>query len=297
MPRPERAVPVRKLPLFTPYVIVWSLSAVLSAGYLAVLALAPNWLDDLGAHGTRYSTTLQGAPASIEQSRLIAEVEGLRSAVNDLQVGLTDLKRDTAATKKSLLDEVGQLRAALYSADPEDSAANKKDAAQISRDAPNDSAVSAVTGAGGPSVVPSVINSTAKSTPEPPVRRDQATAVETGSVGTATKTTAPSGDIQFGEATVTRAETRAAGPAAGVVISNGESVDSLRLSWSLLAERYGAELRGLEPRYMLSTDPSGGSFDLVAGPLANRNDAAALCKSLQSRNIPCRVSDFGGNAL
>ena len=41
------AHPLRKAPLFTPYVVVWTTLGALSFGFLMVLGLAPEWLDDL----------------------------------------------------------------------------------------------------------------------------------------------------------------------------------------------------------------------------------------------------------
>lgn len=85
----------------------------------------------------------------------------------------------------------------------------------------------------------------------------------------------------------------------GLRISNGPSLDALRLSWSLLADRHAAQLRNLEARYLIrAPDGDGdGSFDLVAGPVKSQAEAKKLCKALAAKNIPCQIGTFGGNQL
>lgn len=83
----------------------------------------------------------------------------------------------------------------------------------------------------------------------------------------------------------------------GVYIGSGPSVDSLRLSWSLLADRNAESLKPLEPRYTTGIDGNGINYGLVAGPLRSVADAQKLCKDLAAKAVTCRVGDFTGEAL
>lgn len=97
--------------------------------------------------------------------------------------------------------------------------------------------------------------------------------------------------IAFGAPVVTTATTPV-----GVRLTAGPSLDALRLSWSLMAERHGAELSVLEPRYVVGSSPSA-PFALIAGPLQSSEVAKNLCAKLARKGIPCTVDTFTGNAL
>lgn len=125
----------------------------------------------------------------------------------------------------------------------------------------------------------------------PPPATPAAPALETGSVAPATGASQP---VNFGPATVSSAQAK---KPAGIVIGNGSSLDSLRLSWSLLADRHAATLGKLQPRYTTSVDANGLSYDLVAGPVKSVAEAKKLCKDLVAKAIACRVSDYAGDAL
>ncbi|MGD9783735.1 MAG: hypothetical protein AB7E80_04840 [Hyphomicrobiaceae bacterium] len=111
--------------------------------------------------------------------------------------------------------------------------------------------------------------------------------IETGSIASRPAAAVPS----FGAAEVVRA----AAPGVGVRLTSGPSVDALRLSWSLLTERFGTEVSSLEPRYIAGGP--GLPFTLVAGPLPDGAAASALCSSLTAKGVPCSVGNFSGNAL
>jgi hypothetical protein len=83
----------------------------------------------------------------------------------------------------------------------------------------------------------------------------------------------------------------------GVQIATGPSVDSLRLSWTLLNERHGDSFRALEPRYKISMSGSEQTYDLVVGPVANADEARKLCQELAMKATPCTVSRFTGDSL
>ena len=121
--------------------------------------------------------------------------------------------------------------------------------------------------------------------------------IETGSL-TAPATVAktkpadtPAQPITFGAPVVTRPSSQV-----GVRLTAGPSVDALRLSWSLMSERYGPELGGLQPRYVQGNTPAG-PYALVAGPLSSDSDAQRVCGALIAKGIPCSVDAFVGNAL
>ncbi|MCC0009861.1 MAG: hypothetical protein H6875_05370 [Hyphomicrobiaceae bacterium] len=128
--------------------------------------------------------------------------------------------------------------------------------------------------------------------PKPPLRRvsqvapvqpQPVTRIETGSV------TAP---VTFGAPVVTRQPEGNI----GVRLTAGPSVDALRLSWSLMSERYSNVLGGLQPRYVTDGAPAA-PYALLAGPLRSTEDAQNVCGSLIAKGIPCSVDGFKGNAL
>ncbi|MEQ1711146.1 MAG: hypothetical protein ABL908_07080 [Hyphomicrobium sp.] len=102
----------------------------------------------------------------------------------------------------------------------------------------------------------------------------------------------------FGPATVTTAKPEPTGPI-GLRISNGPSLDSLRLSWSLLADRHSAQFRNMEARYAARVPEGDGdpSFDLIAGPVKTPAEARRICKALAAKNIPCQIGSFAGPSL
>ncbi len=83
----------------------------------------------------------------------------------------------------------------------------------------------------------------------------------------------------------------------GIYIGSGPSIDSLRLSWSLLSDRNAETLRPLQPRYTTGIDANGLNYGLVAGPLNSAAEAQKVCKDLAAKAVTCRVGDFAGEAL
>lgn len=81
---------------------------------------------------------------------------------------------------------------------------------------------------------------------------------------------------------------------AGVLLARGPSLDALRLSWSLLNERHKATLKSMEPR-VVEVEP--GSYQLVAGPVANPAEALKVCSALKARGVSCQATDFRGKAF
>ncbi|MCH9764948.1 MAG: hypothetical protein K0U34_03015 [Alphaproteobacteria bacterium] len=128
---------------------------------------------------------------------------------------------------------------------------------------------------------------TPKPAPKPAAKPVTKTNVQTGSLGAANAK-----PIDFGPAVVTRA-TRPI----GVRIATGPSIDSLRLSWSALADRHGSTLRKLEPRYVTGIDATGLTYDLIAGPFNTADEATEVCLRLHANGARCALGEFTGNAL
>ena len=83
----------------------------------------------------------------------------------------------------------------------------------------------------------------------------------------------------------------------GVQIATGPSVDALRISWMLLAQRHGEILQRFEPRFVQSTSGSGPAYRLIAGPIDNTASANKVCSELRARRVTCGVSAFSGEPL
>ena len=65
----------------------------------------------------------------------------------------------------------------------------------------------------------------------------------------------------------------------------------------MLADRHADALKNLQARYVETGDPAAPNFDLIAGPIKSKSEAARVCKALAAKNIPCKVGDFAGDAL
>jgi len=83
----------------------------------------------------------------------------------------------------------------------------------------------------------------------------------------------------------------------GVLLATGPSIDSLRLSWTILNDRHADAVRALHARYVVSGKDNERTYGLVAGPLETVADAKAVCKSIVERGMACEVSQFRGNAF
>jgi len=83
----------------------------------------------------------------------------------------------------------------------------------------------------------------------------------------------------------------------GVLLATGPSLDSLRLSWTILNDRHADAVRALHARYVVSGKDNERTYGLVAGPLESVADAKAVCKTIVERGMACEVSQFRGNAF
>ena len=81
----------------------------------------------------------------------------------------------------------------------------------------------------------------------------------------------------------------------GVQLASGPSLESVKLSWSVLSQTHGQVLKPLEPRIVPTSD--GSAFRLLAGPFNSEADAQKACTALKARGVNCRSSEYGGAPL
>lgn len=107
-----------------------------------------------------------------------------------------------------------------------------------------------------------------------------------------TSSTSPTSAIATGS--VPAATTLPAKPV-GLLVASGPSLDSIKLSWTVLHQNHSAVLGALEPRILPAGD--GSAFQLVAGPFATDAEAQKACAALRARGVGCKPADFVGAPL
>jgi hypothetical protein len=269
---------------FTPYVLIWAGLATLSLIYLGLLATQPAMVAGmLGAAPQQIAHVETDAAQQRAVGEAVAEVRTLRETIDQFRSELIEV-RAQVSNQSDATREVAD-RIATLETDPAvlqrlAKEATAKNAAQVKATKAAEAAAHKAAAAEAKKAA------AAKTQP----------GIETGSVAQQ----AAGAPITFGPPTVTPAALPPApnvSKLVGVQIATGPSVDSLRLSWTLLNERHGQSFRSLEPRY--TTDVSGAeqTFDLVVGPLANADEARKLCQELAMKATPCTVARFTGDAL
>lgn len=306
----------------SPYVALWAGLAGLAAVYLGLLAFRP----DVLAHYWPVAP-VSGEPETNEGQRAttdaVAEIKALKESVGQIEQEMAQLKSDVSAqsslaqgweTRIAALETQSEVAVAEAAAAAEAAntkkgmktiaakadTATKKTAKSPEAAAPPALAAAAVA-APVADAAPSTPPAKPASAPAKPAAKpaksaemkvinapigEVADTLETGSVDAAKPA------VTFGPAIVTSAP-----KPAGVVIGSAPSLDSLRLSWSLLSDRHSGALGNLQPRYTTGIDEAGLKYDLIAGPVASPDEAAKLCKDLNAKAIACRVSDYVGDAL
>jgi hypothetical protein len=289
--------------------------ARLYTGLWAILAtLALSYLVFLVQHSDRLHTPRVAAAESRPELRQAApEVEGLRRTIADLQKELADMRLMVAARD---LEREERSRAAMPEPDPPKNVPLAETPIEPAT-APQPVALAMAE----PTTAPP--KAAEQRTPQPRIVETAASrpslaglapvpsgksppALETGSIappapkgssatalgpGTASRTTA---SIVFGPAVVRQAPTPA--PVA-LHLATSQSLDALRIRWSVLSERHGNALRNLEPRYQPEGSGDGRNYHLIAGPIRSADDAKRICAALRAKNEPCSVGGFGGEAL
>ncbi len=276
------------------YIVAWIALGLAAAAYLAALSVQPDFMPDWLTR-----RTLSEPQGNQGQRATIASADNAgRYAASDV-AALRDQVAEREARIKTLELRVSGLEQDLADARQPRAGASTPATANVT--------------AGGIEIVnasPIGIDgaplTTAAVDPPLPARRPDAPAlrpslsppIETGSVATPATAAKPKADspfttpITFGIPEVKPA----ARPSVGVRLSTGPSIDALRLSWSLMTERFAADLTGLEPRYVAGGPPSA-PFALIAGPIAGDAEARSLCAGLLAKGMPCVVDTFTGNAL
>lgn len=271
---PQPTTPPAKTSFMPRYVMGWAVLASISLMYLVTLAVQPDFV-----------------------ARLLAS-QGSANVIDEREQALTQ----AVAEIQAIRDTVSQFREELIALRSEVSAQSDRDRDILERIAALETPPAPVAAAKAPAQKAAA----AKPAPAPAEKKKAAApAIETGSVAAPAAAAA----VTFGEAVVVPAA-GAAGPAVvtatvppaasktyGVQIATGPSVDSLRLSWTLLAERHGSALASLQPRYTMGADEQGVAYNLVAGPVKSPAEAQQLCAELATRATPCAPTTFRGDAL
>lgn len=312
------------------YVLTWLLLGSAATAYLGAVSLKPDLVGGVIAGRRAAPEDNATARAATEPNPAQAEVSRLRTALvqrdaemKALQLRVAGLQKDLEAARSSGDENAATAATAKTSPAAPVAAADSGASAATAATASTETAAKP---AGKPlevqivnaTPVPLSVQAAAPAAPAPaealvanvppPVRRPElrdtvgpvsGARIETGSLSApatapAAKVPPASAPVAFGPAVVTR--NKAGEPAVGVRLSSGPSVDALRLSWSLMSERYGSELGSLEPRYIAGGN-SAAPYALIAGPVGDKTQAKALCQSLQQKGIPCSVDDYKGNAL
>lgn len=299
--------PLRRKPIFTPYVVVWSIFGVLSAGYIMLMGLAPELIDDL-TPASGFTADPQSNQGQRAAARLASDVSGLRDSIKQVQLDLARVRTDVAShderdkamsaqllalekkldTQGSTLDSAARTPAPAEPRSQETATPVPDTNVEVRADAVQSQQIATPPKAASAPAQPKVINAAADAIPG---------ALVTGSVvdppakiaATPAKAAEP---INFGPAVVKPAPKPLA-----IQLSSGASVDSLRLSWSLLSDRHGDTLKNLQARYVTNGDAANPNFDLIAGPIKTKAEAQRVCKALSSKGVPCSIGDFKGDAL
>jgi hypothetical protein len=272
-------------------VTFWAAMAGLSLAYLGLLVTQPTLVAQyLGGGSTVSDAQIQETRKAVAQAT--SEVETLRGTIDLFRNELIEIRAQLSGQSDATRDIQSRL-AAIEPIVADSQRVASKDAAKGKKTKGAEKTETALAApAQSAAKTPA-----AKNTPvETATGQATSPVLETGSVA------GPStGAITFGPPEITPAavapQASKGGGGVGVQIATGPSVDSLRLSWTLLAERHGDSLRGLEPRYVTGPPGPGQTYDLIAGPLASAEEARKLCQDLAQKATPCIVSRFTGDAL
>lgn len=308
--------PARKS--LSPYVLAWCTIGLLAAAYLTALAVRPDLVTEhLPAFRPGEPDGNQGQRA---MSKAVAEVQTLRQSVSQVQLDVAKIKAAVSVTEQrqeviektlgarlTTLEEKITFSAPIVAA-ARPGAATSAAKAGGARPEGSSSSGGAIDGsqlaqALTIGAVPPIETGSIVSTPaavalpkavdaKPP----QASAAVPAALAATTtpEPTAAGTLVGFGPAVVTPTK-----EPVGLRISNGTSLDALRLSWSLLADRHAAQLKNMEARYVTRAPVADGepSFELVAGPVKSPAEAKRICKALAAKNIPCQIGTFEGAGL
>lgn len=284
--------PMRRNTGATPYAAIWFTLGAAGLGYLCIAFLAPHILPDFS--GGRVAERMLGETQVMKVS---ADVEGLKSSLERLQIEVDSVKANAAA-HQTQTDQLSAHLAALDEKVRGQDTAKTASAAPLPPPTPDvpDFASGASQAQAAPSGPPAtkVINAAPKVGPQvgPPVAQPVGAPIVTGSISKGTQTANAGDAISFGPAVV-----KPAPKPIGIQIATDSSVDGLRITWSTLAQVHAEQLGTLSPRYADLGTAANPSFGLIAGPIKSKADAKKLCKELAAQSISCKISDFKGAEL
>lgn len=246
---------------FTPYVMLYLLAATMAGAYLVFLGVRPDIVAMWRAKPNETQTAL------IETQR---KVEMAVADLNPIKEGVGEVKAEVASVRAGLAEAAERDRILFEKVETlERTAATLNDKVATSPAGKKQAVAKAAAPAAEAAAAAGFKTSTSPAKP--------AGGIETGSIE---QKAAPAKPAQV-----------------GVLLATGPSLDSLRLSWTILNDRHADAVRTLNPRYVVSGKDNERTFGLVAGPLGSVADAKAVCKTMTDRGMPCEISQYRGNAF
>ena len=273
---PEPILPItEKRPRRSP---LWRLFGWGSAASLALAAVAFTSQTEAGGKRLRLALAFDGEPAQavaalprtgesdVETRRLIAQVRELTADRDRLTARIATLEHSLDDMTGSINRQSEQIAAARTAAP-----------------APAPSAPATVA-APPPAELPFFMAMRMPQAAEPPQPPQQAEALPPTRVAAATAKepeAAPPGKGEF-----------------AIDLGGAATIEALRIHWAGLKANYGPLLDGLSPRVTeRAKQPSGVTYRLVVGPLANAEEAARLCARFPPLRTGCHPAKFAGGEL
>lgn len=254
----------------TTYLAVWALLAFLALGYLALLALRPDLASQL------ILGPAESAPESNHgqraMTRALAELSDVKKTLARVEGELMEVRQQMGAEAKRAADFEARITAL------ESGRARRAEAAPVAAAAPI-----------------STFETVVSSAPDTP--RGLAGRTVEGTVNEAAGEPPLPVAKLASAALMKAAEPKEKAPPVGILVGTGPSVDAIRLSWQLIVDGNARLMKSLEPRYVESpTEP--GVFQLIAGPVATKEEAQRVCQRLKAKQVRCSVnSTFAGEPL
>lgn len=279
---PPEAAPSLRTQI-TPYMAGWAVLAIGALGYIGWIATHPE--RTARSDAVQPATPAESNQGQRANSDALADIKALKDSVGEVHRDLAQLKSDMS----SVIERNSELATRVSTLEEKPA---KIAGGPIIVNAPPAGASAAKP------AEPRVI-SVAPTTPAQPATADASKkALETGSVGPGVASHSPAptagsaqSPVVFGPATVKTPKP------VGIQIATGPSIDSIRLSWSILSERHRDMLGTLEPRVFALNNADGSTYNLVAGPMKSSAEAKKVCAALQAEAVACRVGDYKGDAF
>jgi hypothetical protein len=262
------------------YLLTWGLLALGALGYLAILTLPPQAVSPPQA----VVTPAPRVTVSVSESKAVAEVRG---SLSEIRKDVTELKTsvgERVENEKIVKTRLSALEERVSSIDttPPPSATDGTKVTDGSKPAQKD---------GEPPAGDAQGKVKAETAPAPQVTRP-VVPIETGSIVPKPEIKQEAKEeIVFGEPVVTRG-----GKEFAVQVAAAASLSALKQSWGKLAERHAGTLGRLRPR-VVGPRGDGGSYRLLAGPLATKADAERICSTLGIGPKACIPTPYTGVPL